>query len=126
MATVKLKRYDEKFIRFLKSIGARFDPGSKEWRIPLDKVKDVTARIKEYGVEAEVKPYRVGSIEAIKPRIGSIRMRLSKDGRYALIRMDLIANVSDIIELLEGSRKTVRFRILPPRKLKLEGKGSLK
>lgn len=124
MAAIRLNKYNENFIRFLKSIGAKFDPKSREWRISPDKIEEVKSKIREYKVEAEIKPYTTKPIETIKPRVGSIRMNLSKDGRFALIRMNLIANVNDIIELLEGTRKTVRFRILPPRRSKLETKSN--
>ncbi|MEM1545186.1 MAG: hypothetical protein QXY40_01655 [Candidatus Methanomethylicia archaeon] len=119
-----MNKYNEDFIRFLKSIGAKFDPKSKEWHVSPDRIEEVKSKIREYKVEAEVKSYTAKPIEAIKLRVGSIRMNLSKDGRFALIRMNLIANVNDIIELLEGTRKTVKFRILPPRRSKLEAKSN--
>ena len=46
---------------------------------------------------------------------GDIRLRRSKDGRFVIVSMTLIANSEDIKQLLEGSKSSVRFRVLPPR-----------
>ena len=49
------------------------------------------------------------------PAEGVIRMRLSKDGRFVLISINLIAFAEDVKQMLEGRRYSVRFRVLPPR-----------
>lgn len=46
---------------------------------------------------------------------GAIRMRMSRDGRFILISIDLLAFTDDVKEMLAGKRKSVRFRVLPPR-----------
>jgi len=45
----------------------------------------------------------------------TVRMRLSRDGRFVIISISLIAFADDIRQLLEGKRKTVKFRLLPPK-----------
>ena len=42
-------------------------------------------------------------------------MRLSWDGRFVLISVNLIAFADDVKRMLDGERRTVRFKILPPR-----------
>jgi len=48
-------------------------------------------------------------------REGAIRMRMSRDGRFILISIDLLAFTNDVKEMLAGKRRSVRFRVLPPR-----------
>jgi len=44
---------------------------------------------------------------------GAIRMRMSRDGRFILISIDLLAFTNDVKEMLAGKRRSVRFRVLP-------------
>jgi len=63
-------------------------------------------------------PYRVASQEApsgARAREGEIRLRRSRDGRFVLISMNLIAFSEDVQQLLAGEKDSVRFRVLPPR-----------
>lgn len=46
---------------------------------------------------------------------GEIRLRRSRDGRFVLISMNLIAFASDVQDLLSGAKGSVKFRVLPPR-----------
>ena len=43
-------------------------------------------------------------------------MRLSRDGRFVLISVNLIAFAEDVKKMLDGERRTVKFRMLPPRR----------
>ena len=61
------------------------------------------------------KPVSKPSAGAVQAREGDIRLRRSKDGRFVIISMTLIANTQEIEQLLGGARTSVRFRILPPR-----------
>ncbi|XRH75305.1 MAG: hypothetical protein ACO0C9_07360 [Candidatus Methanosuratincola verstraetei] len=45
---------------------------------------------------------------------GEIRLRRSKDGRFVLINIDLIAFASDVEDLMKGTKTSVKFRVLPP------------
>jgi hypothetical protein len=46
---------------------------------------------------------------------GDIRLRRSRDGRFVLISMNLIAFSKDVDDLMAGTKNSVKFRILPPR-----------
>ncbi|MCQ5377241.1 MAG: hypothetical protein NO516_04225 [Candidatus Methanomethylicia archaeon] len=46
---------------------------------------------------------------------GEIRLRRSRDGRFVLVSMNLIAFASDVQDLLSGAKTSVKFRVLPPR-----------
>ncbi|MDI9643913.1 MAG: hypothetical protein QFX35_01690 [Candidatus Verstraetearchaeota archaeon] len=48
------------------------------------------------------------------PKEGEIRLRRSRDGRFVLISINLIAFSSDVEDLLKGTKSSVRFRVLPP------------
>jgi len=45
---------------------------------------------------------------------GEIRLRRSKDGRFVLININLIAFASDVEDLIKGTKTSVKFRVLPP------------
>ncbi len=45
---------------------------------------------------------------------GEIRLRRSRDGRFVLINIDLIAFASDVEDLIKGTKTSVKFRVLPP------------
>lgn len=47
-------------------------------------------------------------------REGEIRLRRSKDGRFVLININLIAFASDVEDLIKGTKTSVKFRVLPP------------
>jgi len=109
-AKVKSK-YHPAFIEYLKSLKAKWDPEAKVWSIPANLVSKVEAKAKELGVQGlEIELPQAPA----KPAEGAIRMRLSRDGRFVLINVNLIAFAEDVKAMLEGRRKTVRFRILPP------------
>jgi hypothetical protein len=38
------------------------------------------------------------------------------DGRFVLIYVDLLAFTEDVRQMLDGKRRSVRFRVLPPRR----------
>lgn len=67
--------------------------GYMEWEKPAAKPPGTTVQAKE----------------------GDIRLRRSKDGRFVIVSMTLIANTQELEQLLSGERSSVRFRILPPR-----------
>lgn len=50
-------------------------------------------------------------------------MRLSRDGRYALLSINLLAFKEDIKSLISGKKKIVRFRVLPYRRKTGSSKG---
>jgi len=115
-------RYDSRFVDYLKSIGGRWDPQSKTWTVPESRVAEVLAKAKELNVQ-DFKVQRESSSRAgaqpqasSQPAEGTIRMRLSRDGRFVLISVNLIAFADDVKRMLDGKRRTVRFRILPPRR----------
>ena len=111
-AKVKSK-YHPAFIEYLKRLGGKWDPEAKVWSIPANLVSKVEAKAKELGVQGlEIELPQAPA----KPAEGAIRMRLSRDGRFVLINVNLIAFAEDVKRMLDGKRRTVRFRILPPRR----------
>jgi len=105
-------RYNPEFVEYLKRIGGKWDPQAKVWTVkvwtvPEDRVAEVEAKARELNVQ----DLKVEREQAPQQAEGTIRMRLSKDGRFVLISVNLIAFTSDVKQMLEGKRRTVRFRI---------------
>ena len=111
MAKISSK-YDSRFVEYLKSVGGKWDPQSKTWFVPDDRVAEVEAKARELGVQ----DFNLIHEASPQPIEGTIRMRLSRDGRFVLISVNLIAFAEDVKRMLDGKRRTVRFRILPPRR----------
>jgi len=112
-------RYDAKFAEYLKSVGGKWDPNARAWEVPEERVEEVEAKAKElkvqgFRVEAAEQAEKAPAKEA--PAEGAIRMKLSKDGRFVLISVDLLAFTEDVRQMLDGKRRSVRFRVLPPRR----------
>jgi hypothetical protein len=117
-------RYDPKFAEYLKSVGGKWDPNARAWEVPDDRVEEVEAKAKELKVQgfrveaagqaATGQAEKAPAKEA--PAEGAIRMKLSKDGRFVLISVDLLAFTEDVRQMLDGKRRSVRFRVLPPRR----------
>ena len=105
-------RYNARFIEWLKSVGGTWDPEARVWTIPDDRVAEAKAKAKEFNVE-ELR--FEGEKAPAKQAEATITMRLSRDGRFVLIPVTLMASTSDVKQMLEGKRKSVRFRVLPPR-----------
>jgi hypothetical protein len=134
-------RYNQAFADFLKTVGGRWDPELRTWEVPDDRILEVEAKAKDLGVQnlrieltspavkapvkappaappeapPEVKseaPSEAPSESPARRGEGVIRMRLSRDGRFVLISMDLLAFAEDVKALMEGKRGSVRFRIL--------------
>jgi hypothetical protein len=115
MANISFK-FNEEFIAYLKSIGARWDPQAKVWAVPETKVSEVEAKAKELNVQKlKIDRKQAAAAQAPKPVEGVIRMRKSKDGRFVLISMNLIAFTEDVKQMLYGERQNVRFKVLPPK-----------
>ena len=108
-------RYNAKFAEFLRSIGGKWDAEARAWEVPDGRMPEVEAKAKELGVEGLRVEGREKAREKAKPMEGAIRMRLSRDGRFVLISVDMLAFAEDVKALLEGKRKSVRFRVLAPR-----------
>lgn len=100
-------KHDAKFAEYLRSIGGKWDPNARVWDVPDEKAEEVRAKARELGVKGL-------KVEDGRIREGTIRMRLSKDGRFVLVTINMIAFAEDVKALLERKRKSVRFRILPP------------
>lgn len=112
-------KYSPEFAEYLKGLGAKWDPKSRAWEVPESRVKEVEAKAKElnvqgFKVEAAERAEKAPAKEA--PAEGAIRMKLSRDGRFVLISVDLLAFAEDVKQMLEGKRRSVRFRVLPPRR----------
>ncbi len=49
------------------------------------------------------------------PKEGTITLGKSRDGRYVLMSINLLAFTEDLQKLISGQTSRVRFRVLPPR-----------
>jgi len=112
-------RYDSRFVEYLKSIGGKWDPKTKTWTVPENRVAEVEAKARELNlqdlkIQREPRTQQAAQ-QRSQPAEGTIRMRLSRDGRFVLISVNLIAFAEDVKRMLDGKRRTVKFRILPPR-----------
>ena len=117
MAKISFK-FNDRFVAYLKSIAARWDPQAKVWVVPETKVLEVEAKAKELDVQKlKIEPGPSAKPSSQKPVEGVIKMRKSRDGRFVLISVDLIAFTDDVKEMLYGDRETVRFKVLPPKPL---------
>jgi len=119
MAKVYTPKYHRELVNFLRNVGGHWNAEGKFWAIPDEAVNEVEAKIRELsidGVRIEVPPK-----PAEKPKEGTIRMTLSRDGRFVLINVSLLAFSEDVKQLLEGRRRSVRFRVLPARGSKSRG-----
>jgi len=83
-----------------------FEEGYGEGEEPSTPSKPYTAPYRGAGQEAS---------SGAQVREGEIRLRRSRDGRFVLISMNLIAFSEDVQQLLAGKKDSVRFRVLPPR-----------
>jgi len=112
---LKSKKYNEKLVGYLKSIGSIWDPETKTWTIKGINLDELKNKINELNVASIVEIEEVEEgLEKEKPiKEGRIVMRLSKDKRFALLTINLLAFREDIESLLKGRRRTVRFRVLP-------------
>jgi hypothetical protein len=83
-------------------------------RAPMRSIPPIEYQSRPFGRAAGNEPEQ--QLEAPPQlREGDIRLRRSKDGRFVIVSMTLIANTEDIKQLLAGSKTSVRFRVLPPR-----------
>lgn len=125
--------------------GSRWSPNEKVWEIPdslLEELKmkaegmGVDVKVSDEGAPPQTKPVtaaqaytkqqaeRLGYMEweappqrggAPRAREGEIELTRSKDGRFVLFRINLIANTEDLQQFLAGRQASVKFRVLPPR-----------
>jgi hypothetical protein len=109
-------KFDGQFIAYLKSIGGKWDPQTKVWIVPEASVSEVEDKARELNVQ-KLKIDRERTTATLTPKLieGVIRMRKSKDGRFVLISINLIAFTEDVKQMLEGERENVRFKVLPPK-----------
>ena len=105
-------RYNPEFIKYLKSIGGKWNPEARVWTVPDGKIHEAEAKAKELNVEN----LKIESEKsAPKQAEDTIPMRLSRDGRFVLISATLMAFTEDVKAMFEGKRRAVKFRVLPPK-----------
>ena len=110
MANISFK-FEEKFIAYLKSIGARWDPQAKVWAVPETKVSEVEAKAKELNVQKlKIDRKQSAATSVPKPVEGVIKMRKSRDGRFVLISINLIAFTDDVNRCLKVKEKMFASR----------------
>ncbi len=68
--------------------------------------------------EWDEQPSKGGTFRA---KEGDIELTRSRDGKYVLIRINLIANTEDLQSFLAGREPSVKFRVLPPRPRPAQG-----
>ncbi|MEM4143945.1 MAG: hypothetical protein QW445_07410 [Candidatus Bathyarchaeia archaeon] len=122
-------KYNEEFVAFMRELGGKWSAEVKSWRVPAECTEKVKAKAQELGIEVKITEETQGSSgqngngvngnkangvngEKGKAEKGAIWMRRSKDGRFVLVSINLIAFAEDIKALMEGKRKSVRFKVL--------------
>jgi hypothetical protein len=114
---IRLKEYHKDFINYLKSINAKYDSLTNTWIVDYSNYEEIKNKIKEFNLDGKIEiSVKVPVVKKEKPQEGRIVMRLSKDKRYALLAINLLAFREDIEDLISGKRRTVRFRVLPYRR----------
>lgn len=123
-------RYNPELAEYIKSIGGRWNPDIKAWDVPEDSYDDVKYKAMELGVELETRPQKgeqmsktvtsgkfsgSSGYDSQKNMQGTIRLRRSRDGRFVMVNINLIAFSEDVEKLLKGEANSVRFRVMRPR-----------
>jgi sugar-specific transcriptional regulator TrmB len=114
---IRLKEYHKDFVNYLKSINAKYDSLTNTWIVDYSNYEEIKNKIKEFNLDSKIEiSVKVPVVKKERPQEGRIVMRLSKDKRYALLTINLLAFKEDIEDLISGKRRTVRFRVLPYRR----------
>lgn len=116
-------RYNPELAEYIKSVGGRWNPEIKAWEVPEDSYEDVRYKAMELGVTLETPTQKGGLIGgALTPSgerrgnmQGTIRLRRSRDGRFVMVNINLIAFSEDVEKLLKGEVNSVKFRVMRPR-----------
>ena len=124
-------KYNPELAEYIKSVGGRWNPEVKAWDVPEDSYDDVKYKAMELGVTLEThnqKGGQVGGFVSSKGQVmaqnryntrentqGTIRLRRSRDGRFVMVNINLIAFSEDVEKLLKGELNSVRFRVMRPR-----------
>jgi hypothetical protein len=135
-------KYNEELKNYIKSVGGKWDPDTKMWDVPDEAYDDVRYKAMDLGVAlgtAVTAPAGKGgaaptptpapasasaSAATIKPQQprpagqrnqGTIWLGRSKDGRYMIMRINLVAFAEDVQAVLDGTKKGARFRVMMPR-----------
>jgi len=126
-------RYNPELAEYIKSVGGRWNPEIKAWDVPEDAYDDVKYKAMELGVTLETTAQKIGRMggkvspstggevsarsksDSQKNLQGTIRLRRSRDGRFVMVNINLIAFSEDVEKLLKGEVNSVRFRVMRPR-----------
>jgi len=134
-------KYNPELVDWIKqsAVGSRWNPSEKFWDVPDSAIDALKAKAEELGVDLKItetaaaetigRPLEraqyaggAGQISSaprasgtLQTREGDIRLRKSKDGRFVIISITLIADTQDVEQLISGALPSVKFRILPPR-----------
>lgn len=124
-------KYNPELAEYIKSVGGRWNPEIKAWDVPEDSYEDVKHKAMELGVTLETRGQKGGQVSGVAPSggqtstqsrhnsqknmQGTIRLRRSRDGRFVMVSINLIAFSEDVEKLLKGEINSVRFRVMRPR-----------
>lgn len=121
-------RYNPQLAEYIKSVGGRWNPELKVWDVPEDAYEDVKYKAMELGVTLETRLQKTEQAiatrkgvstpvgyDAQKSMQGTIRLRRSRDGRFVMVNINLIAFAEDVEKLLKGETDSARFRVMRPR-----------
>jgi hypothetical protein len=126
-------RYNPELAEYIKSVGGRWNPEIKAWDVPEDAYDDVKYKAMELGITLETPAQKIGRAgvkvspgtggevpaqsrpDSQKNMQGTIRLRRSRDGRFVMVNINLIAFSEDVEKLLKGEVNSVRFRVMRPR-----------
>jgi len=133
-------KYNEELKNYVKSVGGKWDPDAKAWDIPDEAYDDVRYKAMDLGVDLSTYVGRKredASAPARSPaptpsqvpenaqrkrtgtpstgRQGTIFLGRSKDGRYMIMRINLVAFAEDVQAVLDGTKRGAKFRVMMPR-----------
>ncbi|MEM3675050.1 MAG: hypothetical protein QXG08_06225 [Candidatus Methanomethyliaceae archaeon] len=130
-------KYNQELVEYIKSVGGKWHPDRKAWEIPDEEYDGVRYKANSLGITLTVMRNCApgpGSLQAtaaqgqggargVAPaesaaprREGRIWLGRSRDGKYLIMRINLLAFAEDVQAVLNGTKKGARFRVMPARR----------
>ena len=129
-------KYNKELVEYIKSVGGKWDPAKRMWEIPDSEYEGVRRKAYSLGVTLSVVRNGSGSqapAPSTQPGQGGARgaapaqsaapqrsegriwLGRSKDGRFLIMRINLVAFAEDVQAVMSGEKKGARFRVMAAR-----------
>ncbi|MEM3432613.1 MAG: hypothetical protein QXP27_00350 [Candidatus Methanomethyliaceae archaeon] len=121
-------KYNEEFIKYIKNVGGKWNPELKAWDVPEDSYDAVRYKANDLGIElrtivSQSQQNKGSGARGVAPaesaasqKEGRIWLGRSRDGKYLIMRINLLAFAEDVQAVLNGTKKGARFRVMPANK----------